>query len=77
MKSFVVWGAALKRERFSTTNWVDERYKLPELRRIAFAPDPRPRNQKRPHWRVMYPSSDSADRDCSPHDVPVTCIRRD
>ena len=37
MKSFVVWGAALKRENFSTTNWVCERIKAPELRRISFA----------------------------------------
>ena len=36
MKGFVVSGAALKREKFSTANRVDERIKAPELRRISF-----------------------------------------
>ena len=37
MKGFVVSGAVLKRENFSTANRVDERIKAPELRRLSFA----------------------------------------
>ena len=33
----MVSGAALKTEKFSTANRVDERIKAPELRRISFA----------------------------------------